>query len=175
MDLANILCTKELKAVERRLKIAEALRMGTISIEEIIKIASDSDDKSIATVLEAMEEVTGKDPNIATIEWLQFAETHIDSKSNNLKREASRIIGNVAHLFENNLDVSIRKLLENTTNEGTVVRWGSAYAFARIIVLPCFANSPLFDKLTQICETETENGVKNQYIKGLKKALKLRK
>ncbi len=144
--------------------------MGMINIDEFLKTASKLDDKGISTVLEAMEQVTRNQPNISTLEWLRFAETNIDSKSNSLKREASRVVGNIAHLFENNLEMAIQKLLENTTNERTVVRWGSAYALAKIIVLPCFTNSPLFDTLTQICEDEIENGVKNQYIKGLNKA-----
>ena len=73
---------------------------------------------------------------MSTIEWLQFAEKYIDFQSNNLKREASRVAGNIAHLYVNDLTISIKKLLQNTNDGGTVVRWGSAYALAKIIVLP---------------------------------------
>ena len=52
---------------------------------------------------------------------------------------------------------------------------GSAYALGRIILIPEYANSKLFDMLTALAEQETENGVKNQYLAGLKKAKKLLK
>ncbi len=175
MDLLTALDSKNMKPTERRSEIVQAIESGNIHIDEIIKVAENIDHKKLATVLEAMEEVTRNKPNIATIEWLLFAQNYINSPSGSLKREASRIVGNIAAFFEDDLDFSIRSLLNNTTNEGTVIRWGSAYALSRIIVLPKFANSELFDKITAVCENETENGVKNQYIKALKKALKLRK
>jgi hypothetical protein len=45
---------------------------------------------------------------------------------------------------------------------------------SRIIRIPHYANSELFDTLTDLSEQEQENGVKNQLLGGLKKAKKLR-
>lgn len=129
----------------------------------------------MALILEAMEAVTGKNPEVADLDWLKFVQEFITSKSNNLKREASRIVGNIAHLFPDDLDTAIHSLLENTKNDGTVIRWGSAYALARIIKIPQYANSELYDTLTDLSEQEQESGVKNQFLGGLKKAKKLRK
>ncbi len=175
MGLIEILYLKDTKALEKRAQIVEAVYGGSIDIDQIREQSANLDDKKIAIVLEALEEVTRSKPDISTIEWLRFAAQYIEAQSNNLKRESSRIVGNIAHLFENDLTISIQKLLQNTNNEGTVVRWSSAYALAKIIVLPQFACCPLFDQLTEICEREANNGVKNQYIKSLNKAAKLRK
>jgi len=66
------------------------------------------------------------------------------------------------------------KLLLNSKDAGTVVRWSSAYALSKFIVIPQYANSELFEKLTEICNGEEESGVKNQYTKALKKVSKVR-
>jgi hypothetical protein len=78
-------------------------------------------------------------------------------------------------MFPNNLETAIQNLLENTKNEGTVIRWASAYALAKIIQIPQHANSELYDTLNELYEQEQENGVKNQLQNGLKKAKRLKK
>jgi len=42
----------------------------------------------------------------------------------------------------------------------------------RIVATPDYANSDLFEKVVKLAEAENENGVKNQYLAGLKKAEK---
>ncbi|MFP3154650.1 hypothetical protein LQZ18_09530 [Lachnospiraceae bacterium ZAX-1] len=173
MDITLLLEDKSIKLSEKREQIANAVSTKAITVKEIKTCCFD--EKKIGVILEAIESASRSNPSIADIEWLNYVELYILSSSNSLKREASRIIGNIAHLFPDNLDSSISKLIENTKNDGTVVRWGSAYALGRIILIPQFANSDLFDTLTDLAEQETESGVKNQYLGGLKKAEKLRK
>ena len=55
-------------------------------------------------------------------------------------------------------------MLTNTTDSGTVVRWGSAYALARIIVLEHYRNSGLVQTVREIYEAEEESGVKNHIL-----------
>ena len=101
-------------------------------------------------------------------EYLKFAEGYILSENNSCKREASRIVGNMAADYPGELEGAVEALLKNTRDEGTVVRWGSAYALARIIVLEPYKNSALVQTVREIYEAEKENGVKNQYKKALK-------
>ena len=131
--------------------------------------ASELKEKQIATVLEAIEAVTGKKSAKPGAEYLKFAEGYILSENNSCKREASRIVGNMAHLYPDELGVAIEALLKNTSVSGTVVRWGSAYALARIIVLERYRNSDLVNTVRDIYEAEQENGVRNQYVKALKR------
>ncbi|MCL2484514.1 MAG: hypothetical protein FWF00_00435 [Endomicrobia bacterium] len=174
MNIVSLLDDKSIKPVEKRKEIAESIRKKLITIKEIQKLKNALDDKKMALVLEAMEDVSSKNPEISNKDWLKFTQEFIASKSNNIKREASRIIGNTAHLFPNDLDAVIKDIMKNTKDEGTVIRWSCAYAFARIIQIPKYADSKFFDVLTELCVKEKENGVKNQLLNGLKKAKKLR-
>ena len=91
------------------------------------------------------------------------------SANNSCKREASRVVGNMAALYPDELDGAIDALLKNTSDSGTVVRWGSAYALARIVVLERYKGSGLVDTVREIYESEQESGVKNQYAKALRR------
>lgn len=174
MDILEILNNKSLKAIEKRTQIINALEKNMDSLKEVTIICNSLNDKQIAIILEAIEEITNKELIQVDVDYLIFAEGYILSDNNSCKREASRIVGNLAKRFPDKLDTAIKNLLKNTNNESTVIRWGSAYALSRIIVLPQFAKTDLFNEINCICDKEQENGVKNQYLKSLKKALKLR-
>ena len=174
MNINGLLDNKLIKPVKKREEIAEAIRKKSITIKEIQKLKNTLDDKKMALVIEAMEDVCSKNPEISNKDWLKFAQEFIPSKSNSIKREASRIAGNIAHLYPNDLDAVIKDIMKNTKDEGTVIRWSSAYALAKIIQIPKYANSKLFDVLTDLSGKEKENGIKNQFLNGLKKAKKLR-
>ncbi len=175
MDMLSIFNDKTSKAVEKRKSIQGLLLNGSISSSELTDLCDTVNEKQLSIVLEAIEAVTNKNPACGKPEWLELAEKHIGSHNHTIKREASRIVGNLAAQFPHRLDGCIALLMANTKNDGTVVRWGSAYALGRIVALPEYAASPLLDTITQIYEEEAENGVKNQYLSGLKKANKLRR
>ncbi len=175
MDIVNLLNNTTIKSLEKRTDIAEAIEARLLTLKEIQSLQTILDDKKMALIFEAMEAVSSKNPMTADLGWLTFAQDFISSDSRSIKREASRIVGNIAHLFPNNLNVAVRSLLENTNDVGTVIRWSSAYALARIIQIPRYANSNLYFTLTELSEREQENGVKNQLLSGLKKADKIRK
>jgi hypothetical protein len=173
MSIINVLHDKGKKAVEKRALLVEGIRKNTLSIEDVTVLA-DMTEKDIGIVLEAMEEVSRIEPTFSSTVWLSFAEKYIEADNNTLKREASRVIGNIASLYADGLDGIVPKLLANSGDDGTVVRWGSGYALGRIILIPQYAKSDLFEKLVTIAEAEQENGVRNQYVSGLKKAKKIR-
>lgn len=175
MSIVEILGNKSLKATEKRAQIISVLYEENLSLNELVTICNSLNDKQIAIILEAIEEITNKKIKQLDSAYIDFVEKYILSDNNSCKREASRIVGNLAEQYPNKLDSVIKCLIKNTTDVSTVVRWGSAYALSRIIVLTEFANTGLFDAVSDICDKEQENGVKNQYVKALKKALKLRK
>jgi hypothetical protein len=175
MDIAELLANKDVTAVEKREKIAKVIQMKSVTILEIKSLSTMLDDKQLALVFEAMEAVSSKHPELTNLDWLVFVQNFITSKSNNIKREASRIVGNIACIFPDSLETAIQHLISNTEDDSVVIRWGSAYALSRIIQVPKYANSDFYGVLTDLCEREQESGVKNQLINGLKKAKKLRK
>lgn len=174
MDIAGLLNNKAIKSTEKRSIISDAIQLGSLTIQDIQALKGALDDPKMALILEAMEAITGKHPEAADLHWLTFTQAFISSPSNSIKRETSRIVGNIAHLFPNNLEAAIQKLLVNTSEEGSVIRWSSAYALSRIVSIPQYATSELFDMILALYERETDNGIKNQYLNGLKKARKIR-
>ena len=172
MGINELLSDKTKKPTEKRREIAKAVADKTLAVSDFA--AAKIEDKNLALILEALEELSRQNPEVADLSWLKFAESHLLSPDNNVKREAARIIGNTAHLFPDNLETAVPKLIENTNNTGTVVRWSCAYALGKIIAVPKYAQSDLYDKLTALAGKEQMNGNKNQYLNGLKKADKLR-
>ena len=175
MNFISLLDDKTIKPIEKRKVLEEAVKTGSLTMKEIQSLSVLTEDSKIALVLEAMEAVTVKHPDMADLEWLIFAQGFLLSQSNNLKREASRIVGNIARFFPNNLEAIIKQLLANTADAGTVIRWSSAYALGRIIAIPHYAGGELYDVLTDLADKENDNGVKNQYLNGIKKAGKIRR
>jgi HEAT repeat protein len=80
-----------------------------------------------------------------------------------------RVIGNIAHLFPTKLNKTIINLLTNSKDNGTVVRWASAFALGEILKLKTKHNKDLLPTLEAICDDEEDKGVKKKYIDALKK------
>ena len=175
MTIVELLKDKSLKGVERRQAVVNMIVAGKLTVNEVTALADAIGEKQVATVLEAVEEVSNKRLRSLEAAWLQWAEPYISSKNNSCRREASRIVGNMAAQYPDLLDEAIERLMKNTKDEGTVIRWAAAYALSRIVVLDRYAKSDLYDRLVAICDREEDNGVKNQYIKALNKAVRIRK
>ena len=174
MDIIGIIENKRMKRLQKRNILVEAIIQREIQFSEIDDACHSLPNKSISLILEAIEEVSRSKVFVLEENYLHLAEKYILANDNSCKREASRIVGNLASKYPNILDTAIEALIQNTQDEGTVIRWGSAYALSRIIVIPQYANSSLFERIQDLCEKENENGVKNQYVKAIKKAEKLR-
>lgn len=175
MSIVELLKDKSLKGTERRQAVVNMIVAGELTVNDVAAISAIIGEKQIATVLEAVEEVSNKRLCPLESAWLQWAMPSISSENNSCRREASRIVGNMAAQHPDLLNDAIEPLMRNTSDEGTVIRWAAAYAFSRIVVLDRFAKSDLYDRLVAVCDREEDNGVKNQYLKALTTAAKIRK
>lgn len=174
MTITEIINNKSLKRLEKRNSIVAAIINGDISFSMISEACESLSEKNISLLLEAVEEVSRSKEFSLEPSYLDLAEKYIVSSDNSCKREASRIVGNLATTFPTKIESAIPPLLQNTENDSTVIRWASAYALSRIILIPNYAKSPLFEQISDLCAKENESGVKNQYSKALKKAEKFR-
>lgn len=77
-------------------------------------------------------------------------------------------IGNLAQKFPEKAVQAVPKLLDNTKDKGTVVRWSAAFALTEIAKYNSKKQKELIAKLQNIIKTEQNNGVKNVYLKTLK-------
>lgn len=77
-------------------------------------------------------------------------------------------IGNLSAKYPAETEKAIPKLLINTKDESTVVRWCAAFAISEIAKNNRSAQRALVAKMQDIAATEKNNGVRNVYIKALK-------
>ena len=154
MDVIEALHDKGKKAVEKRDLIVEGILDKTLFVEEIADLPGMTE-KDVGIILEAMEEVSRTEPSLSSIAWLSLAEKYIEADNNTLKREASQVIGNIASQYAERLDSIIPKLLANSNNDGTVIRWGSGYALGRIILIPKVREKRPLRKADVDCRSRT--------------------
>lgn len=174
MTIQQIIDDKSVKRLEKRTAIVEEIISGNFDFSAVSADCSLLPEKKISLLLEAVEEVSRSKEFALEEEYLKLSEGYILSSDPSCKREASRIVGNLAAVFPEDLDHAISALLQNADDEGTVIRWASAYALSRIVIIPQYARGPLFEQVSLLYEKEKESGVKNQYGTALKKAGKIR-
>lgn len=112
--------------------------------------------------MEAIEYITKENPEFAE-NWLDFVIEHLNDVAPRVKWEASRIIGNVAQAYPDKVIKAIPKLLENTADKGTVVRWSAAFALTEIAKSNNEMRKELIPEFTKILEREENSGVRNVY------------
>lgn len=160
MDIVSVMNDKALKGTKKRAAIIELIVSGNLNCEQIEAISTEISNKGLSQL---------------SSRYLLFTIPYIKSENNNCRREASRIVGNMAAQYPDMIEEAISPLLDNSSNEGTVIRRAAAYALSRIITTDRYAQSELYDKLTDISNKEEDNAIRNQYLKALKKASKVRK
>jgi HEAT repeat protein len=167
MMIDEVLNNKEIKSKEKTKLLAKALLENEITIEMIMDYSIKAKIPIKGTCMEVLEAATSEIPEIATPKLLQFAENNLLEKAPRIKWESAKVIGNIAHLFPEQLEPSIEHLLVNTSHDGTVVRWSAAYALTKIASLPKYSKSKLLGQLTEIAATEEKASIKKIYGKAL--------
>jgi hypothetical protein len=171
MEHETIINSKEIKPVEKTEAISNYLLENKISVNELINYARELKDPLKATCIEAIELATKKNPAVSTPECLRFVSNSLTSSAPRVKWESARVIGNIAHLFPENLDTAVSNLLVNTEHSGTVVRWSAAFALGEIIKLKLSLNKELIKAAEAICLREEKNSIRKIYLAATKKAL----
>lgn len=173
MNFESLLNDKAIKAKAKVVQLGELLLSGELLSNQLISFAKDQKPVHKATCIEALEYATKKNPLIADITILKFVAQSLKDEEPRVKWESAKVVGNIAYLFPDELDASLKNLLANAENHGTVVRWATAYALAEILKLNTEYNSVLLPEILSLSEKETDNGVKKKYLDALKKVSKL--
>lgn len=147
--------------------LAETLKREEKLINELIQYFENRSIAEKGNCIEAIEYVTKEKPEFAE-NCLEFIIEHINDKAPRVRWEACRIIGNVAQRFPDKVKKAIPKLLENTRDKVTVVRWSAAFALTEIARSSSEMEKHLTPEFNKIMKRETNNGVKNIYLKYLK-------
>ncbi|MEG1025671.1 MAG: HEAT repeat domain-containing protein [Flavobacterium sp.] len=163
---------KTIKAKGKVKTLGELLLNGELSVSELLAYAEKQKATDKATCIEAIEFATKKTPEIADENLLSFVTKSLKDEEPRVKWESAKVIGNVAKLFPEQLESSVKNLLPNAENQGTVVRWATAYALAEILKLKTELNHKLLPKIESLSEKEVDNGVKKKYVDAIKKVKK---
>ncbi|MFZ4399259.1 MAG: HEAT repeat domain-containing protein [Bacteroidales bacterium] len=169
MDFNKLFIDKSLKPSEKTTVLSNWLILNTDSLNELIDFARLAKDPIKASCIEAIEYATKTKPGSASSECLKFVSETLSSKAPRVKWESARVIGNIAHLYPDQLDVAINNLLVNSEHSGTVVRWSTAFAFSQIIKMKMPFNNDLIPAIESICIREEKNSIKKIYLEAIKK------
>lgn len=172
MTIDELLKDKTIKPKEKTETISKWIVDKSIPIDELLAFAEKQKDPAKATCIEALEYATKKNPNIADEAVWTFVTDTLTAKAPRIKWESAKVIGNIAHLFSENLEKSIDNLVANTAHEGTVVRWSAAFALGEILKLKTKHHAVLSTTIETICEKEEKNSIKKIYLDAIKKSKK---
>lgn len=172
MHLPNLLSDKTIKPKQKTETLSQLLLEAKISPEELITFAQAAKDPAKATCIEALEFATKQQPALACKNTFQFVTQSLQTKAPRIKWESAKVIGNTAHLFQDQLPEAIQNLLDNTQHEGTVVRWSAAFALGEILKLQTRRHPDLLPALETIMEQEEKNSIKKIYLAAIKQSKK---
>ena len=172
MNLQELLNNKSLKPKEKTETISHWLLDNSLKLDELIEFAKTAKDPVKATCIEAIEFATKNKAETGTLSCLEFVTQSLTNKAPRVKWESAKVIGDIAHLFPDNLDEAITNLLINSEHSGAVVRWSAAFALGEILKLKSAKNNDLLPAIESVYKSEEKNSIKKIYADALKKSRK---
>ena len=162
----------EIKAWQGKPKELVAFLTDSIGKDErlfphVIDILKSGSDVEKGTVAEIMQQVSKNKPELL-LPYIEVIVEYINYKAPRVKWGMTESIGNMAQKYPIQVEKAIPKLLPNTKDKGTVVRWCAAYALSEIAKNNSQARSTLLQKIEEIVKEEQNNGVRNVYLKAIK-------
>jgi len=172
MNIIAEIQSPEKKSKERTLKLVAAVRRDPALFQALLGGLELPKAPERGMCAEIMAAVTKEKPEIFPAEGIDEVIRHLGDKAPGVKRETAQIIGNLAAVFPDKAGLAVPALLLNADDEGTVIRWSAAYGLTRIAEANVKLRPGLVKKIESIVKSETNNGVKNIYLKSMKKLLK---
>ncbi|ELR71664.1 hypothetical protein C900_02400 [Fulvivirga imtechensis AK7] len=168
MNFEEIITDKAIKPKEKTEALSRWLANNPLELERLISYAEKAKDPVKASCIEAIEYVTKDNPQIVTVHCCDFLSAALTEDVPRIKWESARVIGNIAHLFPDRLEVAVKNLLQNSDHKGTVVRWSTAYALVQIIKTKQWQTSALIGAMEAIAQREEKASIRKIYLTGLK-------
>lgn len=162
------------KPKEKQEQLAAALKSGQVSIQNLITYYQSAKDAQKGTLLSALTQATKENQDFPK-DHIDFVVNQIAHKAPRVKWESSEIIANIAEKYPEKAALAIPNLIGNIGNEGTVVRWSTAYALTAIAKHNKKASEQLATLFEEQLEKEENNGVRKIYEKALKSLMKQNK
>ncbi|HJX50762.1 hypothetical protein A2Y99_05305 [Candidatus Gottesmanbacteria bacterium RBG_13_37_7] len=148
--------------------LTELIRKDKKLLQDLEVSIQSTKDAERGICMEALEYITHENPEYAA-PHLKTIITSLSDKAPRVKWEAARIMGNIAKKYSEEALGAIPNLMKNTNDKGTVVRWSAAFGLTEIAIYNSKAANKLIPEFEKIIKKEKNNGVKNVYLKALKK------
>jgi len=167
MTIIEDILQLNIKPKEKQQKLVEAVLNGKIKGKDLIEFFKSASDVYKGTCSDIMKHVTEQKPEIL-VPFIDDLLEYINYKAPRVKWGVPESIGNMAKKYPDKVEKAIPKLLQNTKDKSTVVRWCAAYALSEIAKYNSKKQKELKSIFLDIVKKEKNNGVKNVYMKTLK-------
>ena len=158
-----------LKPKEKVSRSAQLILQNPKLFEELMVILRTGSDVEKGTCAAIMKNVTSEKPDLAE-PYSEEIISYINYKAPRVKWGIQESIGNIAKKSPVKFEKAIPLLYKNTVeskDNSTVIRWCAAYALSEIAI--GLKDQLLIQNIKDIAEKETNNGVRNVYLKAIKK------
>lgn len=162
MQSIDELLASKLTAKKKAKAIGAELLAGTVQPSSLLKKNQSLPEPQLAIVIEALEGATRKKPELVDRKAFAHLVDCLSHAAPRVKWEAARTISNVAALHIDHLEPAVDALLDNSSNESTVVRWATAQALAAI-VRAGHGGDALRARVRKIATKEQDDGVRKVY------------
>ncbi|MBN2603046.1 MAG: hypothetical protein JXA91_02815, partial [Candidatus Thermoplasmatota archaeon] len=136
-------------------------------IEELIVCFKNGSDVEKGTCAHVMKIVSANDQEIFKPYIFNLIE-YINYKAPRVKWGIPETIGNLAKKYPKEVGEAIPKLMLNTADKSTVVRWCAAFALTEIAKYNFEKQKKLISEIKELVKKEDNKGVKNLYLRALK-------
>jgi HEAT repeat protein len=166
-DIIKEILQSERKPKEKVALLTEKIKEDKKLVIKLVELLKTGTDVEKGTCAEIMKFVS-KDKSEIVAPYIDVLIEYIDYKAPRVKWGIPESIGNLAQKYPEKVEKAIPKLLINTKDKSTVVRWCAAFALAEIAKYNPKLQKELISKFNVMVKTEQNNGVKNVYLKVLK-------
>jgi HEAT repeat protein len=171
MDIRATLSDKHLKAKDKVDAIAKMLLDRELGVDELIRVAGDSNNKEKGTCIEALEFATRAEPEVASAACLDFVVESLLDEAPRVKWESAKVVANIAQRYPERLCDAVTNLVANSEHPGTVVRWSAARALGEIVKLRTRHNRTLIPVIEAVLKRNDEDkAIIKIYQSAVKKA-----
>ena len=167
MKIIEDILRLKIKPKEKQIKLVGAVCSGKIKDNEFIEFFKSASDVDKGTCAVVMKHVSERKPEILAPSIDVLVE-YINYKTPRVKWGVPESIGNLAKKYPDKVEKAIPKLLLNTKDESTVVRWCAGYALSEIAKYNLKKQKELLVIFSELVKKEKNNGIKNIYHKTLK-------
>jgi hypothetical protein len=172
METIREILNSKIKPKEKVSSAAEIILKDHRCFKELMTILESGTDVDKGNCADIMKHVTAENPEIAE-SFIDDLIKYINYKTPRVKWGVPESIGNMAKKHPEKVEKAIPYLFKNTVenkDNSTVIRWCSAYALSEIA--KASKNKELINQIEEAAKKETNNGVRNVYLKAIKEVNK---